>query len=292
MLKMISFFTCLLFLTCCDRSSSHEAEIRNQVKAYEDAYNKKDVKALSLLWAENAEYIDPESGEEVRGRREIEKELEGIFQKKEKNQLVVHVESITFPKTGEAIETGTAVISQDSKEISRKVYKATYVLEKGKWLLQQVREVEVADAPKQNEPLKELSWLIGDWEDQDDDATILSNYTWDRYKNFIVQQFSVSIEGSLEIEGRQLIGWDPIEKKIRSWLFDSDGSFGEGVWRKEGKVWTLEMQQTLTDGRSASMNQIFKPVDQDHYKWESSSREIDGELLPDIAPITIIRKKG
>ena len=99
-------------------------------------------------------------------------------------------------------------------------------------------------------------------------------------------------EGRTDFEGEQFIGWDPEAEKIRSWLFDSDGGFGEGTWTKRGESWVVEVTQTLADGSRASATQIYKPVNATSYTWEATDREVDGELLPDIEPVTIVRKSG
>jgi hypothetical protein len=75
-------------------------------------------------------------------------------------------------------------------------------------------------------------------------------------------------------------------------MFDSDGGFGEGSWKKDGKAWIVENAQTMPDGTRASAINIYTPVDADHYTFESTGRDVGGELLPDIRPVTVERKKG
>lgn len=149
----------------------------------------------------------------------------------------------------------------------------------------------IATLPNQYQHLKELEWLIGDWVDQDDDVEIQSIYRWDKLKNFIYQKFSIQAEGTSELEGSQVIGWDPIAKKIRSWIFDSDGGFGEATWIKKDKSWIVETSQTLADGSRASSISIYTPIDSDTYTWESTGREVGGKLLPNIDPIVVKKKK-
>lgn len=45
--------------------------------------------------------------------------------------------------------------------------------------------------------------------------------------------FKVSVPSMDDLEGTQVIGWDPAAGTIRSWMFDSDGGFGEGTWSKK-----------------------------------------------------------
>jgi hypothetical protein len=37
------------------------------------------------------------------------------------------------------------------------------------------------------------------------------------------------------LEGWQIIGWDPIEERIRTWTFDGEGGFAEGYFTREGE---------------------------------------------------------
>ena len=46
-----------------------------------------------------------------------------------------------------------------------------------------------------------------------------------------------------DLEGTQVIGWDPAAGTIRSWMFDSDGGFGEGTWSKKDNSWIVKFSQ-------------------------------------------------
>ncbi len=274
------------------QESGPEKVIKERVQQYEEAYNREDAKALAAMWAEDAEYIQPETGELIKGRAEIEKQFISVFKETPDAKIEINVSSIEFPKPDQAVETGTAIVKSKGELIDETAYKATYIKKGQEWLLTQVREVESAEAPKQNEHLKELNWLVGDWVDTDEDTTIDSSFAWGKYGNFMTQKFTMMAEGKFQIEGRQIIAWDPIKKEIRSWLFDSDGGFGDGVWRKKDKNWVVEMSHTLADGRKASSINIYTPIDENSYTWQSVGREVGGELLPNINPVTVIRKKG
>ena len=84
-----------------------------------------------------------------------------------------------------------------------------------------------AEETSHYEYLKDLEWMIGEWVDSDDNSTISTVCAWSKNRNFITRSFSVSIEGHIGLEGTQVIGWDPEKKRIRSWMFDSEGGFGE-----------------------------------------------------------------
>ena len=89
--------------------------------------------------------------------------------------------------------------------------------------------------------------------------------------------------------GMQIIGWDPAAKQIRSWVFDSDGGFAEGRWAKKGNRWTITTKGITPDGRKASSVNVITYVDDNRFKWQSVSRIADGELLPNIDEVVVVR---
>jgi len=287
---------CLAFTLSCERQSSsntkEENEIRQTVAAYVDTFNRHDAAALAGFWADDASYVNPETGKTISGKEEIQKQFEEIFNDDTDETMTIEIDSVAFPHPNKAVESGVVTVESSDGSISKQAYRVFYEKINGKWLIQQAREVDVDLTPEENENLKELSWLIGEWIDEDDDSVNAINTSWDKYKNFIVQSFTVSVEGFLELEGKQLIAWDPIKRKIRSWVFDSDGSFGEGFWSKEGKNWVADMSQTMSDGKKGSATYIYTPLDDGSYTWQATDREVGGDILPDIEPVTVKRKAG
>jgi hypothetical protein len=146
--------------------------------------------------------------------------------------------------------------------------------------------------PTNRDELKKLDWLIGQWIDQDEEAELSLDYNWDENENFITNQFTIRTKETKILTGKQIIGWDPDKKTIRSWVFDSDGGFGQGMWLQKGEKWIVEAAYTLSNGESASAINVYTKIDKDSYSFESTGRSIDGEILPDVEPVTVIRKKG
>lgn len=284
-------FACFSFITQ-GSSKDDEAAIRTKSQAFVDAFNQRDDRALAALWTQNAQYIYPQTGEVLNGREEIARAYHSSFEQKPNAKIEFTIDQIIFPSSDKAIEAGTAIITHPGKEPTRTAYKAYYEKQHDEWLLTQVREVEFDFPPTSYDHLKQLEWLVGDWIDEDEDSKIVTSCKWDKYRNFLKQSFSLSVEGQITLEGMQIIAWDPVKKNIRSWMFDSDGTFGEASWKQEGKAWIIETAQTLANGERASAINTYTPVNQDSYTWESTGREVGGELLPDIAPVQNKRRKG
>jgi len=93
-----------------------------------------------------------------------------------------------------------------------------------------------------------------------------------------------------DLEGTQVIGWDAAAGTIRSWMFDSDGGFGEGTWSKKGDKWVVKFSQVLPDGRKASATNIYTLAGNDTFTWKSVGRKVGDEFLPNIDEVKMVRK--
>jgi hypothetical protein len=91
------------------------------------------------------------------------------------------------------------------------------------------------------------------------------------------------------MEATEVIGYDPVAGQVRSWIFDSDGGFGEGLWRREGNKWLIAFRATSPDGTTSSAEHVLTFVDEQKFTWESINRQSDGEALPNIDKIEVVR---
>jgi len=281
---------------CRADQSDDEAAIRRSDDAYVAAYNAHDAKAVAELWSPEAVYVDPDTGEEAVGRDAIQKEFEATFKDAADSKLELDVKAIKFLSPNVAIENGIARIIRPKDEPDESTYTALFVKHEGKWFLDRVKEDETAaDAgpPTSNfEYLKELDWMIGSWVDNDDvDHTMVqTDCNWTKNKNFMTRSFAMSIDGQVNMAGMQVVGWDPIAKQIRSWVFDSDGGFSEGKWRRKGDRWLIQQTGTLPDGSKSTAVNIIKEIDKDSFTWQSVDRSLNGDLLPAVDEVLIVRK--
>jgi len=149
----------------------------------------------------------------------------------------------------------------------------------------------VKQTATQTSPLEDLAWMVGRWVDVGEDSTVSTNCSWTRNRKFLTQSFSIAVGGQVSMDGTQVIGWDPIEKRIRSWTFDSEGGFGEGRWIKDGNRWLVKTSFVLASGERASSLSVFTYVDADSFRWQSIGREVAGELQPNIPEVTVVRQK-
>lgn len=289
----IAILSCAIWLAPKDTRADQledEASIRKNAEAYVAAYNNRDAKSLAAMWSPDAVYMDPSTGEAAIGREEIEKVFADTLADLGDAKLEVEVQSIDFVSPNVAIENGAARVVRPNEEPEETRYTAVNVKRDGTWLLDRISEEQPPAPPPSNyEHLKDLEWMIGSWIDQDESATIQTDCEWTKNQNFITRSFAIVVGNQVDMAGMQIIGWDPVAKQIRSWVFDSDGGFAEGKWTRKDKRWLIHQTSTLPDGRQSSAVNIIKYIDDNSCTWQSIQREVDGDILPNVDEVVVVR---
>jgi uncharacterized protein (TIGR02246 family) len=270
-------------------SKSDEKAIRAAVETYVAAYNRADAKAVAAHWSDTGEWTSP-SGQRFRGRQAIEKELKTLFAENKGMRIEVLKPVVRLVSADAAVEEGTVRAIRPGEPPSDSTYVAVHVKKDGQWKLDSVHETEVAEAAPANSALQDLAWLVGQWVDDTPEANVGATVTWTKNKTFLNYAFKVSAPGMDDLEGTQIIGWDPAAGTIRSWMFDSDGGFGEGIWTKKGNSWVIKFHQVMPDGRKASATNIYTLVDGNACTWKSIGRKVDDQFLPNVDEVKMVRK--
>ena len=290
---LVCCMSCFASNVCRADQAEDEAAIRRNDDAYIEAYNKHDAKALAAMWSPEAVYVDPETGEEAIGREEIEREFNVTFEGLPDAELEMDVVSIKFLSPNVAIESGTARVVRPDDDPDVSTYSALFVKRDGQWLLDRVKEEEPPAPPPSNyEHLKDLEWMVGSWidDDEEEDAMIQTDCNWTKNQNFLIRSFAIVVGDQVDMAGLQIIGWDPVAKQIRSWVFDSDGGFAEGKWTRKGDRWLIQQAGTLPDGSKSSAVNIMKQIDNDSFTSQSVQRSVNGDILPNVDEVTVVRK--
>lgn len=265
--------------------------INKRIQEFTEALDQNNESKLASFWTKDGQFVIPATGEMIEGNEAIAKYLVKKIQELAGKKIAFNGEKIEFPDSDSAVVEGVLNIYENGELTDRKARKLELVKEDGKWYLDSAREYDIELPPALYERLKGLEWMVGSWKDQDEDVTITFKTKWDKYKNFLMQNFNVGIFGLETLEGMQIIGWDPTSEKIHSWIFDSDGGVGSGVWTQQDKSWQVAVSYTLSDGRKASSVNIYTPIDQKSYTFASIGRDVDGEVLPNIEPVTVVREE-
>lgn len=269
----------------------HEADeklIRRTVDDFSKAYNAHDAKAVGALFTADAEIVN-EDGVVTQGRAEIERAFGEIFEEDPETQISIAIKSIRFLGLSVAVEDGTSsVIPAMDEPAERSRYTAVHVRQDGRWLMASARDL--ADEPTEEDQLKQLEWMIGDWVDESPDALIVTSAQWTDNHHFILSKFTIQVAGRPLMNGSQRIGWDPLAKVIRSWVFDSEGGFAEGIYSHDGNQWIVKLSGVTRDGKLASSTNTTTIISKDRLIWQSRDRMVGGEAQADTEEVMVVRK--
>jgi uncharacterized protein (TIGR02246 family) len=268
------------------KDSADTAAIKLAGQSFLKAYMAGDAKGMAAHWTENGEYF-ADDGTILRGRGDIEKAYAELFAKKKGNtQAEIEITSIRFPSKDTAIEEGyfKVRVGKDHPVTSR--YSVLHVREGDKWLMAVVRE-----HPGEGTSVRSLEWLIGSWEAKRNGTEVRTTFEWWGDKSFIKAKIQIKEKGETR-EGFQMIVKDPSTGQIRSWAFDTQGSFGEAAWSRDGNKWTQDSAGVLEDGSILAATNILTRIDHDTFTYQSVDRTIGGESIEDIPPVRVTRVKG
>jgi uncharacterized protein (TIGR02246 family) len=266
-----------------------EAAIRKAVEAYAEALNKRDLKTIAVMWAAAGTHTDRETGERTEGRDAIVAEIEAALKANPNLRLVARVDRVRMIRPDIASIEGQTQIGGTGEEASESTFSAIFVGQDGKWLIDSIEETPVPVPESAAEALGELNWLIGHWVDATDDVRVDTTVRWSDNQAFLLRSFVVQMADGPVQQGTQVIGWDPRSKQIRSWSFNSDGSFGDGTWSRNGDEWLIRSSQTLPDGDATSGTYVLKRVDNNSLSLQLIGHEIEGEPQPATSAITMVR---
>jgi uncharacterized protein (TIGR02246 family) len=284
-------FTGLCFAQGADNPPEKAAVVTND-RAYEAAYAKGDAKALADFFTDDAEYTT-DDGRIFNGREAIETAVRTGLAANRGSKLAIAVDTVRVLGPESVLEKGATTVTAKDGEETRALYTAIHVKKDGKWKINQLIETPVPPMTARDR-LAELEWLVGNWEesDKENDLTVSSQYSWARGGNFLTRNVTVKKAGQVALEGWQIIGWDPVEDRLRAWTFDNEGGFSEGRFTRDGERWLFRETGVTPEGSRISADNTITKVGPDRITWESNNRTLDGDPQPGVARIEIRRVKG
>lgn len=270
-------------------NTADEAALMKNAEAFVAAFGKGDAKALSEFWTPNGDFTDA-GGHTIVGREAIEKSFAHLFSEHKGLTLRIDITGLRFVTPEVAIEDGTtAVIHPDGTPPNPARYSIVHVKKDGKWWLESVRESPYSP-PTNYKHLKVMDWAIGEWVDDVKGGEVAQiSFAWVENQNFLLSHFHTSIKGAIVHAGTQWIGWDPTNKSIHSWMFESHGGFAQATWAKEDGKWIIRSTGVLPDGKKTSATNVVTRIDAHTITWEVKDRVVGGEKLPEIKPVKMKR---
>ncbi len=264
--------------------------ISSLVDTFTKAFNSGNAAAAAATYTEDALVVDEENAR-TEGRAAIRDQLAASFAEDPGRTIVIKTEALRFLGADSALEEGTATVQPPkggAPEISR--FTVVYVKRDGQWLQAAVRDESQAWALTPHDRLKELEWMVGDWINESQDAVVQTTCKWTADGNFLIREFTMKTRGESVLSGTQRIGWDPTRRQFKTWIFDSEGGFGEGYWTRNGDQWSIKAEGVRQDGRHASTTNIITRMGKDRASWQSVNRTIGGVTVPGIDEFIIVRK--
>lgn len=264
--------------------------IKATADKYCEAFNAQNSAGLAQLFTDDAEFVDG-NDTVVHGKKAIEEAFAGYFRKTAKGKLVIDMDLVRRLAPTALVEEGTYHFEGAGGQTSaagNSRYVILHVKLNEGWRIASIR-CERDNASSGGEQLKQLDWLVGSWVDEGADEVIRSTWKWSEDGNFLLGDFLVESKGRQLMKGTQRLGWDGSRKQIRSWVFDSEGGFVEGFWRKTPSgAWLVKGSGVNSEGETTSQTTVYEPRNKDRFQLTMRDR-IDGdEVFPDIT-VTIIR---
>ena len=230
-----------------------------------------------------------ENGERLRGRASIESVFGSIFRQRPGATLSIAPVSLRFLGPDVAQEEGQTVVRVGDEPPSTRHYTVLFVKQGDRWRYSSVREEhEPGLTPHQR--LEELAWLVGDWIDESPDSVVHTTCRWTDDEHFLLRDYTVRVQGKSVMTVNERIGWDASIRQIKSWVFDSEGGHGTGLWSRIGNHWVIKSTGVLPDGRLATATHTLTRVDPHSARWTSVERTVGDRVVPDHAEYLMVRR--
>ena len=271
-----------------DQSEKQDSEIRGVLINLANAVNAGDAEKVSLLWSQNAVFID-DSGEETQGRAALQSKFSEAFKQRNASSLELHPDKISLPAPNVAFVVGEVSRKSSALDLPIARFSLVLVRQNDSWLVNEATETAI-QSTRPADHLKELEWLIGKWQvDKPDHATTL-DVQWGAGRNFIVSKCVTNRNGEEQVD-TQVIGWDPRTKSIVSWHFDCNGGFGYGKWGKQSNHWLVDFAGVGVDGSANRATNVFTVSNPDEFTWQSTEQSADGVAIADTEALKVKRTK-
>jgi uncharacterized protein (TIGR02246 family) len=268
-----------------------EKEVRTFLESVGAAYNRHDAKAVADSFHPEGELVD-ENGNVLRTREAIQSHYAEIFKNHPQSKMKVTNETLRLIGDSLAMFDGMAEVKQSAPEPLRRSRFAAVLSKQGNdWRIASIRDLEddENDPTVVRDKLNSLSFLVGEWVQEEGALRIHTNCQWSEDKQSLIQKFTISGPNVKDLSGTQRIGWDPGTQKIKSWTHDAQGGHAEALWTSNGANWIVKSTATNSDGDACSMTTVYAPIDSGRIDLYFRDRIMGDDVMPDVA-VTMVRK--
>ena len=258
-------------------ASTGEEAIRRATVAYAEAIENGDVDAVAKFWTPEGDYVD-----NLGHAFKIQAALTAARNRSQQDgriarpalkfaTLAVRLVSPDVAIEDGIIERAAAV----GEEQTKGRYCAVWVKSDGKWLIDGVRESAFSAVTSSNH-FDGLEWIVGDWVAEGPQATAEASYSWGPKKSYLLRQLKLTPKGAEPVVATQWIGWDPDHERLRSFEFNSNGGFRDGVWSRDGDAWVVSSTGVGPDGGRVTATSVYSRIDDNAATWELVEEETEG----------------
>jgi uncharacterized protein (TIGR02246 family) len=272
-------------------SSSDDSAVRKATADYVAALNKGNLDEIMAFWAPDAEYCT-EEGRATHGRQGITDLFKEVLPQIKGQKVTAQVTSVRTLHPNVAQEDGSLQFENPDGSRDEDRFTAVWVKTDGKWVITSACDLpsNAPDSPSLAYPhLRPLEWLVGEWVDDSPKADVRLTCKWGPNKAFLIVNYEVRHEGQEPLAVTQRIGWDPHNGLVRSWVFDSQGGFGEGNWQRDGNRWVVESSGVLPDGGTGGSTNTWEYADGKTFVWRATDRQVDEQPVADVE-VKFVRK--
>jgi ketosteroid isomerase-like protein len=276
------FLMCLVLaggVAAVARAEDEIKAVRTAAREYAAAVASGDAERVRESWTTVGDYVD--AGGRTRKVSSIVKQMAARPGTDEKAPADVAPpnSSLRFVTPTVAIEDGEfeCGVSGNGSPMSGR-FTAVWVKQDGRWLLDSLRE-SVTAGPQVDKQLRPLEWLLGEWVAETDDAAMLVSARLSDHGNQIVREFAMIGDGGATT-ATERIAWDPEDRALKSWTFDSQDGRSESTWTRDGKSWRVETKEVMEDEKPATTLATITPAGRGQHVWEVKSSKVGDQSVP------------
>jgi len=272
-----------------EQAQNVSKEVRDVSRQVAETFGAGKAEDLAKFFLADGEWID-ENGVVYAGRDEIQRVLTDYFSRFPGAKMKITPDSVRMVGPvviEEGVRTITAGTEGEFQAMSR--YIVVMARDNQTWRIASLRDFNNEPVPAPHDRLEQLGWLVGEWINEGTDAQVGVVYQWSEDGNYLLGEYTVAHAGEPVMKTTHRIGWDPIQGRLRSWTFDSDGGFADGTWTSADEEWIVKSVAVLPNGISGSATITFHRESEDRFIMTGTDRVVGSNREPDFE-VTVVRK--
>ena len=268
-----------------------EQAIKALLDTFVKAFNAGNAEATAATYTETAVVVD-ERGERVEGRAAVRDQYAASFADNPGSTIAIQVDSLRFLGPETALEEGRTTITPAAGAGARRDHPLHRRIRQARRTVAAGRRARRARARPHPPRPPQGTGMAGRGLDQREPGRS--------------RQYHLQMDRRRQLPGPRVHHEDRrasrcyrarsgsagtrLSHQFKTWIFDSEGGFGEGYWTRNGDQWVIKAEGVRQDGQHASATNIITRLGKDRVSWQSVDRTIGGAAVPGVDEFTIVRK--